>query len=357
MKKVMIYPCDKTTIPFVLRFNDFFKDCELNTVCSYEGCGIIGKDISLLDNRNQVGIIVERLTKEMLVENDILIIADNDNATVKKEAVEMMQEFKGKVICLMDLDNDEKMLLTEKNVNVKYYEELANKYDKKRDEIMANAKKLHKNESIILFVGGIVENANQTEVALNIAKEINDKGYKVSVIGKSKFYNVYPFTSYDSFLDLQNVDFIKTLNYHIEAVELIDRPDIIVVEVPGTLMRFDEMLLGDCGYNAYMFTQAVIPDYFVCCLPFGDYNDEFCKTISDDLENRFKFSADAIHISNNIINGMKSNESMKIETFSLPVTRQIDKINGFKNKNKFPVYNLLDSKEVEQFVDNMLAQF
>lgn len=359
-KKMLIYPFTAETIPYINYISHFRLNWLVNDITSFIGSGLIGKDVGVADNRFTVGSIVKEYSENLLSRNDLIIIFHADNNQIQEHALAiMMQAFHHKkdVICIMKLEEDtlEDMLNLAKENNVKF-EYLV---DVDAIHTVKHVSKAMYTPSVpVAFVGGLIDCANQNEVTLAIAGQLKEQGISVSVLGYDDEYSLLGQHSYKYVFNNNSLEHekIREFNQLVKAVAEIEKPDIILVQLNGTMLRFNDILTNDFGVYAYMFSQAILPDYFVCCSMYGMYDaDSFIK-ISEYFQNRFLFKIDCVHISNAMLDIAQSIEMGALQYINVSPIKVDEYLDEQKMSETIPIYNILKKENLKSMIDNMLRK-
>ncbi len=59
--------------------------------------------------------------------------------------------------------------------------------------------------------------------------------------------------------------------------------DIIVIQLPDPMIKYNNEIHNDYNIKTYMFSQAITPDYSICCFHSDISYPEFAQTLSDTL--------------------------------------------------------------------------
>ncbi|MFZ2538236.1 MAG: TIGR04066 family peptide maturation system protein [Oscillospiraceae bacterium] len=361
LKNVMIYPFREQHISTVKYLSAFHESFTVGAVCAPTGLGLIGKDVSHVANRDPLGIIVEGDPKQALDKNDMLLILSETDDVVRRLAVDLMIDAanqKKDIFCLMELsdeENDKLEALCKAN-NCLFECNLSSVDNQILNKTIGYRKKIYKPSVPVMFVGGLIESADQMEILVGMTNELRQKGYRVSAFGNGEACNFLGLHSYKFILNTENAPkMIKQLNHFVQEVEEDESPDIILIQVPGAMLRYNDVLTGDFGIYTYLFSQAFIPDYFICCSMYDILEESFFKMVSSDFERRFGFKVDGIHPSNQLIDSMDSIQKKEIVCVHVSQNQLENTLENLKKNASIPVYNLLHKIQQECAVEDMLT--
>lgn len=346
MKRLLIYPFLKQHFAFI-RALTHSSELEVGTLCSYEGSGLIGKDVAYAVNRRPFGMRVEGNPLEHLESNDVLVLLPEfpqNETSLKLKLLQRAKELNKEIYCYCSLSKD---------------------YNIKLNNIEDNALGLFNvMKSLIgdlipistptVFVGGLIEDGDQLEVAVSITQELRNAGYSVSCFSNYAYMELCGLHSYQFVVDeyINNAPIMaKNLNQFVNAVINVDKPDIIVVQVPGVTIRYNDSIIGDLGIYTYLFAQVVGADFFICCTPFDNYNNAIYNALSEEFKHKFGFEINAVHVSNRLFDWPKTLEYVKESFFQVSEDDVDSYINSINSTTSIPVLNMVSSKISRRICD------
>lgn len=159
------------------------------------------------------------------------------------------------------------------------------------------------NTPIVIIVGEAADTQKFT-IQAALKRSLSDKGYKVVVVGSktySRFLNdeCFPLDIFNNgFSDAEQV---ILFNRYIKRVEKEKTPDLIIIGIPGGMLRCTNRIVGDFGVLAYKVLQAISPDYLIVSLLFAEYYQKFFDDYKSLVSGRFGVSVDLFHLSNRLI--------------------------------------------------------
>lgn len=150
----------------------------------------------------------------------------------------------------------------------------------------------------VIGIGSIISNNDKSEVCLMISKYYKKKGVKVATIMSDPIYEYIGtyFMEYDKLINLGIDTAIYFINNCIS--ELTYDYDIIIIEIPGQLIKYSSDYLDTSGVIAFMISQAIIMNKFICCIPVNFNQAEYYNKIVDILYKRFNYMNVNFHMSN-----------------------------------------------------------
>lgn len=363
MKNVVLYPFTPDNMAIVRFHSRWNKKYRINAVVSPRGLSYGGKDISVADNRKEVGLIVQDDLDKALDENEGLLIPSGDSkapAYTGIWGIMCAAAKKGKdIICSINLTQRqfvEIRNLCRENKSTFLYCPM----EKSRWTTSTITGRYHPSVPVI-FVGNLVAEANTLEVALEVANRFMQDGYKVSVIGDRPELNLYGFHGSSLLADLSHGKIIGNdiamaitlLNHYIHYVESHDNPDVMVIQIPGGMLDTPDFP-NECGVYAYILSRVLQPDYFIGCSLLGKARRKEIQFINEEIERRFGYPIDCIHLSNKSVSTESSLQKHKMEFIYYPVEKTYEEIP--KMQGEVPVYHLLEKEHLEQMYQNMLEK-
>lgn len=162
------------------------------------------------------------------------------------------------------------------------------------------ASKLLDIETPIVCVMGVGDNVQKMKLQVYLQNKFFKEGYKSILIGSdnvSLLMDQYVIPPYIMNEEFSSVEKIKNFNKFIKNVEKMEKPDIIILGIPGGIMPFDKKHNFSFGIWAYEILSAVNPDVCLLSLFSGNYNDEFYKTMEELCRYRFNVDLDGFYIS------------------------------------------------------------
>lgn len=362
MNRTIVYPFNEEFLP-IIRHKNLVNDLEITKLVSLNGWGYIGKDAGFIDYGEPIGINVENNFESALEESDKVIFCDYRDEINYKRLIEPkinMAIEKGKdIVCLLSLSNEEKEKIEEKcksnGVKFAYYN---NEYKITFEENHFNEEKLEKIDVPVIFVIGMMENADKFEVQLALRDGFLREGYKVSQIGSRRYSSFFNMKSIPDFMfrkDVKEYEKIVFFNRYIKEIERRENPDVIIIGVPGAILPVNEKFKGDFGIMAFEISRAVTPDATVLCSNYVDFNEQYFKELHLLLKYRFGLSMDCIYMNNKSIDYSEEFELSLININGNKVEKKVEegkKFNLCITSNSNEVYkNIIELMSVYANVD------
>lgn len=168
----------------------------------------------------------------------------------------------------------------------------------------------------VIAVIGSGRRCGKFELQTEIYSQMLSKGYKVSSITSRKFsiftgMHPYPDFMYNSHID--ETGKILAYNQYIKYIEEKERPEIIIIGIPGGIMPLSAKKPESFGISAYEILNAIKPDFVVASLYRDDYQEEYFEEMNRLLTYRFNIPADCYFISSTSLDKFTINTRMSLK--------------------------------------------
>ena len=352
-KRILVYPYDRRFCPLVAYRDILGKTTFFNTLISPNGWGLTGKDAGYADSRRNLGIIVNNddNINEDIKNNDIFLAASGDwNAGIREKALKYMHlaiDLKKDIWCAIKLSGDELLLMRDKcsaaKVNFRYFMPKLSAAVSKT--IFEKPQKLYKPDAAVIFVTEVVDDTNGYDVLLSLYQSFKNAGHNVSAIGNRTDCELMGFHSMPEFItDAQSnaKQVIDYFNNYIKYILTTERSDVIIINIPDCLTKYDDILT--CGYGVipYLISQAVQPDYVIACIPCGEVDGAKLLNLSESCKYRFGFEIDFFHMSNVHVDYNASISKLGLSYDYLDFCMVEETIMECSSDNEITICNILD---------------
>ena len=361
--KTMIYPFDVEAAP-LLRHSNIINNLNFTHIVSPNGWGFTGKDASYTDNGQPIGIIVDSDFDKALENCDTIFFSDSStkidlNTFIYPKIIKAAENFKN-IICTIKLEKEifDKIsgICNKNNTFFKYFTSIC-------DSVKSTAvEKIYKISTPIIFVAGMCERTHKFEIQLNLKENIEKMGYKVSQIGTRHYCELMEFHSFPNFMyskDITESEKVTLFNHYIKNIEVEEKPDVIIIGLPGGTMPFNYEFTNKFGILAYEISQAVRPDAVILSTLYENYEPDFYQSISNSYKYKFGYGIDCYNISNVAVNATNSKleRSLQYNTMDWKFINEKKKV---YKKLDMPVYNIFDIDDAQimaNFLVNKLAEY
>lgn len=354
-RKLTLYPFHSGDIPFIKYFNAFQKDFILAHICAAPGSGLIGHDCAYGHYQTPIGVFVEEDPFSALKDSDSLCILFDDSGTLDEEISSLIHDAltSGKeVFCYTKLASEarESFVRLSQGLGTPFHCEYGKAWEAGSS---IEYRYMYKPAASVLFIGGIAPDIDQREILLGMAAELSARGLKVSGISQSPSDEFLGFYSCRKFLETDVVSGVKQLNQLFRTIEEKEYPDVILAELPGTMIRFNDMAVGDFGSYAYLFSQAVQADGCICSILSNMYSPEFARNLNEEFLHRYNFPIDGFHIANCLMDFDTTLRERKLCLFRINPEPLTEKVDSLRQDTDIPCFDLTQVDEQKLCADRL----
>lgn len=219
---------------------------------------------------------------------------------------------------------------------------------------------IHRIETPLVVVGGISDECELPHLQLQLRSRLLKHGYKVSQIGSMNYSEVFGFHSIPQFMTDNSIsasDKIYRFNRFIKEIEVSEQSDIIILGLPNALCPYNNKFTLGFGVIPFYISQAIVSDYSIIVLNYGEYSSEFIKNLKSVLHYRFNFEPDCLLMSDTYVDYTDIDHSGSIRYFNCGA-EQVDKeiqncADQILNIGKESNLDLL----VEQLIENLSSNY
>lgn len=358
-EKILVYPFDYEMLPALDRI--LYEDkYTISGIVSFGGWGYIEKDAGTILYGGKTGLIVSDDFYSELLKCDTVLFCKSDNEIIDfKSVIDKMRfslESGKNVICFHKLDEEIKCELEELAHNQEvYFRICVNEYETTINHELKRLLKLSDFNAAIVFVMGISENTNKYGVELALHKNFQKSGYK-SILIDSKTYGSF-FGDYNvpNFMfDNSVVDYEKPLlfNKYVKDIEEKEKPDVIIVGVPGGIMPIDKKNTNRFGMLAYQMSCALSADITVLCNHFNFFDDDYFNYMHPLMKYRFGREIDCMYVNNSVIDLINEDVQGEISYIHVHPEKVLNEVGRISKDNVFA-----DTQKLYNYVLDLLEKY
>jgi peptide maturation system protein (TIGR04066 family) len=208
----------------------------------------------------------------------------------------------------------------------------------------------------VVFVIGVAEKTQKFYIQLALRQHFSNKGYKIAQIGTKSYCELLGFHSFPLFMDspyLSELSKIILFNHYVKKIEKTEKPDVIIIGIPGGIIPLDNKYNNKFGITAFEVSQAVCPDAVILSTLFENFPLEYFIELNLISKYRLGFEIDCFNISNVKFDWAESMIAHK------PCYLSIDPLYLNKRKSEYnipdkPVFNVMDNADCVQLADYIL---
>ena len=194
------------------------------------------------------------------------------------------------------------------------------------------------------------------ETQLVLRKFFKDQGYKVSQIGSRAYCELLGFHSIPTFMfePRYEMEKIYLFNQFIKKIELTEKPDVILIGIPGAIMSLNGSNATNCGITAYEISNAVSSDVALFCMYYSNWSTEYYKELQQVVKHKLGFDVQNFVLSNTKLDWMGINEGKNKLKFFTINNSKVESQSKELNANEIPAYNIYDKEDAEELCGNVL---
>lgn len=341
MKKVLVYPFDRAFVPEIEYLN-LIEEIEKLYLCSPHGWGYVGELFEWKGKQVRVESEFEKLVHIC----DEVWIVDSYNKLFPEDVLQKKIEYavhKNKKV-IFNYNNC--ALGCSKNVGTSMFIDI-NRYLHMRE-------KIYEINLPVIGIVGISEETDKFELQLLINRILKNKGYNVSHIASRNnigLIDIHPFPSWLFDADISEKDKIICFNHYVKEIELRDKPDLILIGIPGGILPINDRIYENFGILHYEISWAVTFDYVFCSLLFGNYGADDLNQIRQRIKEIFRIEIDCFNLSTTILNPVEMDSKESKNYIMLQGDNVIKKLDKMISKE---CVSTKLHKSVEEAVTNMI---
>ncbi len=359
--KAIVYPFDVQFEP-VLRYRKLIEQYDIVGAVSPESWGLSGNDAAHKSGGSHIGVNVDCNFEQSLDLCDTVIFSDaatifDFQKLIYPKIISAIKREKNIVLLYdiaVEIENEIKQKCEEIGKQFICYNS-RNKFQY-LDEYAAFQENIYDIGVPVVFVIGMCERTGKFETQLAMRDSLLNLGYKVSQIGTRSYCELLGFHSFPEFMFSTNIgetSKIVLFNRYVKEIEYKEKPDIIIIGLPGGIMPFNNYFTNKFGIIPFEVSQAVTPDAAILCTLYDDYKPDYFQMTSRSIRYKLGFEVDCFNLSNVMFDWMSAYERKKVEYTTVTSNFIDQKKLRFTNLN-MPVYNILNSEDVNKMAEYII---
>ena len=302
MNRIAVFPYDENFYPF-LKYSENMIGFEISKVFSVRGWGYVGKKIFDVSDEISRNMLVEDISEKMDVEEfDIFLLAEPEHYVDENYIIQIIDRIArmNKTIWIFKRLSDELIvkvntICKQNRVEVKIFSSMMESVTFDGEEILYDI------STPIIAVAGMGEKTNKMELQIDLAISLQKDKYKIVWISSRMKAVLYSGQRFPEFMYDEGVSEKKKIlmyNHYLKWIEQSEKPDVILVGIPGGIMPDSKKQVGYFGITSYEVLNAINPDYFIMSL----YGNTLGKNYLDELRNvmkyKFNVEVDSFYVGN-----------------------------------------------------------
>lgn len=366
-QKIMIFPYDKESAP-LLRSDILAEKYEF-IPCCLKGAGLIeGEDACTADTGEKTNVFVINDFEIGLEQADIVLFVKSSGRNIYEESlypriINVLERKKDVLDFVSEKDKIEEFMdISKKNGSRYIHHSSMDKdffYDDNYKQNMIcdeyiRTIKLQGLTAIttpVVTILGSSENTHKFDIQIELYEFFKKMGYNVAWIGTKKYSSLLSGYTFPNFMIEHNFDdqeSVLLFNRYIKRVEELEKPDVIIIGVPGGIMPCNKAITGDFGSMAYKVCQSVSADLLILSVFREEYMDTFFKEMELLTKYRLGKSADIINICNRQIDWTELEMILvdSIPFITADLQEMKDYIKQMQTLTDLKLMNATDSKNI-----------
>lgn len=294
-KTAVIYPMNKEFVE-IIKYIKMLENYEKIIPVSLIGQGVDNRDVGELVKGSPLGIIITPDFEKNVHDATEIIFTEFSDIVYDKIIYSIEQ--KKNIICLCELEDkvEERIILKckEKGLTYKNYCNLSETYPERKKT------RLKQVSVPILLICGLSEYTNKFELQLKVRNEFLKRGYSVSQVGSKKYSSLFGMHNFPQFMfhDIQESEKIYLFNSYVKQIEDTEKPEIIIIGVPGGVMPYDADHPNGFGVVNYLVSNALNVDCTLLSLSYNEYDESFWNFAANYMKFRYEYPIQSFHLSN-----------------------------------------------------------
>ncbi len=335
------YPFCPEFLPVVRWFEQAQDSYELRYLVSPAGYGYGGRDAGDACNQPPVGkIISEELPFDREDWSTLLLCRPGWNSA-GLPLTELAEEaaVHGKQVLFV---NPDRIAETEELERLK--REYPGQVDYLAPGEIEPEERFYSPQAPVILVGGFLAQSGSFDAVLALYLKVKKEGYRPAVFCRNEAGGLFGFYGFGHIWSEPVGDEnerIKRLNAYINGVARDTYANLILIEAPDALMRYNANTLDCFGVRSYMLCQAVVPDYLVACLSYEMLDPELNEALSDDCRVRLGCEFCAVWPENLVLDAYHTRERKRSDVVYMPYMHVYREIRRRKEQGgKIPVVDV-----------------
>lgn len=358
-KKAVVYPFTREFLPYVSYLHSSHPDFTITSLVSPKGYFMDGKDAGHFDNRGAIGIPVTEDIDSALRDTQALVIPDSPVCSRMRTTI--LNQIKSalkmghSVYCAMQLEEAEISELSSMSEKGEFIylnlpeNDIASRW---------RSDKIEEFDIPVVFIGEVMEDNQAADLLFSLTALFQKEGYQVSAVSPDANIRLsglhsYPLSFSSSASDEDKVVFF---NQYVHSIAENEHPDIILIQLAGGMIKYNNAHLNGMGIGAYLVSQAVQADGVIVSITSDMTNTDLFEELRVLFKHRFGTEMIAIHLSNRAVDAANQLTSVgKTEYCCYPQSYVNQLIAELCTGSKIPVYNIFSPGEIGRLYESVIS--
>ncbi|WP_068502417.1 TIGR04066 family peptide maturation system protein [Paenibacillus kribbensis] len=365
-KRVVVFPYNGESLP-LLRYRHMLVEFDVVGVVSPPGLGVLNKESDYGEEFQNIE--TSSNLSSLYCDYDVVLIANPDVSFDMSELIlaEILPvlEAKKTIVSLYPFNPEaycklQDMCLAQGSSLINVVDIIKRKQEHLSELIDTEDERLTTIQTPVLMVAGVYEHTNKFDIQLCLRNHFMQRGYKISQIGTRTGCELFGFHSFprimfDSFPEWQKVLLFNRL---CKGIEMTEKPDLILLGIPGGIMPYNNELTNKFGVLAFEIANAVTPDAAILSLLYEDINELYLENIYTSVKYKLGFEVDCFNFSNQKLDLNSSKREQKNSFVTLKTELVDSKVRNLGDC-PIPVFDSLntdDGMKMFEYLENKLIR-
>lgn len=351
--KLAIYPFDLETAPIV-RYSSILTEDSVIYPVAPSSFGFEGKTLGSCDGGTYLNVPITSDFDSVLGEADSLLIS---TGALHKHALNYRQAFDKalahgiRVFLPRELCNQKDFVGCDfSNGQIEFLE-----YEKVEREPILEPR-LYKFPVPTIAVAGAGRFCGKFNVQLALREMLSAAGYSVTQVGTQLYGNLFGIHTWPEFLysNIPMSEKIIRLNHYLYDIVMSEKPEILVLGVPGGIMPLNPYYFEEFGEMAFVICNALQIDMGIISLYAEEYTDKFLDEIRMICKYKLNMPIGPIHVSSTC---MHISQEQKKAEFFVSNYEYVSKILDMPIADKYGLFSTFNQASLETAFGKILDSF
>lgn len=343
-KRVAVYPFSRAFVSPCEFLGALSEAYAVAALVAPRGWSMEGRDGGAFDGREPLGLTVGSDLEGALASCDALLVPPGEHgASLRQKTLQAMERAAvlGKdILCALELSPEElgalRALCTRSGADLRYD---AGGFEQETAGSPSGSRALNGLDTPVVYVGELLAGLHAEDILLSLVRAFRERGYRASGVLDRCYAGLFSLHPMPSFLKegAEETDKIYRFNAYLKQLEQSERPDVLFVQLPGGMLKYNDQIPNDFGVYGYLISQAVQPDCFVLSVPYGQGDPAFYAGLSDCFAKRFGFEIDCAVMSTLEMDALESAGRGKT-VFHCQDIEAVKRLTRGMNASETPVY-------------------
>ena len=327
-KKLLIFPFNRESEPLFF-CNKHLRDYEVGALVSFSGSGLVGR----IYRTGEVAYkVTDEFSKSIEICDALFVSAvwhETDFLLTILPKIEEAVKLGKEVICTQSL------FISQKE-NLVHYSHAGCLKILPEASLNAEAVMTSQITTPVLYVVGVAQNTGKFETEILLKSKFEEEGYKVALLASRPEASLFGSSAFPSYMldgSIHESDRIYSFSSMVKQIEIHERPDLIIVGIPGTVVPYSYRYAEDYGILGMLINYAVPPDAAVLCTlcPVEDDTRTYFTGTDELFKQRFGVDISYHFVSGYTFDFASVETQKKYEYLSLTdkyVCTQLDKLDS-----------------------------